>query len=72
MSPYLGAEGEVVAQGGDVVLQQVDEALVEVIVLALHVRVPGGDTGGVTGGGHPTEGANPPRGGSTCPFFGGY
>ena len=43
---HLGAEGEVVAQRGDVVLQQVDQALVEVVILALHVRVPAWKQGG--------------------------
>ena len=58
---HLGAEGEVVAQGGDVVLQQVDQALVEVVVLALHVRVPaprGGGARPLSGGlGAPKRGA---------------
>ena len=46
---HLGAEGEVVAQRGDVVLQQVDQALVEVVVLALHVRVAAWKWGGEAG-----------------------
>lgn len=36
---HLGGEGQLVAQGGDVVLHQIVEALVELVVLRLHVRV---------------------------------
>ena len=37
---HLSAERKLIAQGGDVVLQQVHQALEEGVVLALHVRVP--------------------------------
>ena len=37
---HLSAERKLIAQGGDVVLQQVHQALEEGVVLTLHVRVP--------------------------------
>ena len=36
---YISAEGEIIAQVTDVILEQEDEALVEGVVFALHVGV---------------------------------